>query len=224
MWGPLHQKNLHSYKTREWLRVLCWEVFHSFSKFLGVFLQKAAALLFVKENTAETLGAVKVVTIWKGFLFIQDTCTIALIWLCVSGWSRSSLQNHFLGAYLTTTIPHPPFFNKKRIFPIWIILLLILSMLWKVSYRAADAHTRLRIQLHVAEEVCKMQISITGNGRIIVNCTIEVACYLDSFTQSLLLFGMHQRKQLNTVRGYILCCRGSENRSEMLESHKIFGA
>lgn len=68
-----------------------------------------------------------------------------------------------------------------------------------------------------------MQISITGSERLIGSCTIEVACQLDSFTQSLLLFGMHQRKQLNTVHGYILCCCGTENRAETLGSSKIFG-
>lgn len=116
------------------------------------------------------------------------------------------------------------YFPRERIFPTWEVLFPILGALQKVRCRAADAHVRLRIQLHAAGEVCKMWISVTGNERLIMSCIIKVAHYLNCFTQSLLLFGMHQRNKLNTVQGYIFCCCGAESRAEVLGWSKALGA
>lgn len=79
------------------------------SQLLGVFLQKAAALLFVKENTARTPDAVKVVTIFKGLLFVQDVHNSTHMALFF--WMKQKQNAESLPQCLPdNNHPSPPFF------------------------------------------------------------------------------------------------------------------
>lgn len=79
------------------------------SQLLGVFLQNAAALLFVKENTAKTPDAVKVVTIFKGLLFVQDVHNSTHMASCF--WMKQKQPAESLPQCLpNSNHPSPPFF------------------------------------------------------------------------------------------------------------------
>lgn len=104
---------------------------------------------------------------------------ISPIWLCMSGWSRSSLQSHFLSACLRKkplSSPKRGFFpNEKSCFP---------SL---VCFERSDTELQTKNTISCWQErSAKCKSAKLATEDLIISCIIKVACYLDCFMQAFL--------------------------------------